>query len=1013
MKKKLPLSIILFFSYFISVQSSLFAQTNYHQHSHKAMLKKLLPKVPNYKFSNDSLIGFDEATIDKAITDEGFIGDDVKRVSYLFKRKFIDEKYLIGKYAFPKKSSVSKLGNSNPSTQSLDCAAENFDFENGSGSGWALSGNTQIVSTGTDPYGNFYWVYPGTGSYSLKISDDVSPNGDFGQAIKTIAVPANGKTLFTFHFAMSLFGYPHTAAQAAKFKVDFFDASNNPIACPKYECYHSTDNGDVGVSNFTNTPNPASTYNSNAVGDTPSSNPATTANWNDVTLDLTAYAGQTISARFRIDWCFYGPDWAYCLVDADCPVNNFTPIPVCGGAGSNICGPPNMLSYNWQTPSGSVLTTSCISAATSGIYTLEVVPTNVQCSAAPTFTYLFGVSESPNINISANPACLNSSTTFTNNSTITAPDVINTHEWDFNNDGVTDDNIAQPTHLYPTAGSYTVNYTATASSGCKSTGTIVVTVYDNPIATFTANEVCFNSPTHFQDQSNGNGSPITNYFWDFTGDNVADITGPNNLNFTLPLLGNNTVNYTVSSTPITGLTCKSSTTQIVVTDAAPQAAFVFTNNCINNQPNYFDGSGSSTATGSIVSYDWNFGDSQISSSTISTTNHIYSLPIVYTVSLTVTSDKGCINTISKQVEVFAKPIAQITSKPKVCLGSPTTFTVNQKLNSGNIVSWTWDVDNTINSMEVTGQSGTYLYNSAGTQTLHVVTTTDHGCKDTMFRTVYVNYNPNPQFIVDDPDGCPLPHCVLFTDQTPAITSPAQINNWNWNFGNGTSQTSTSSTNQNTCYTNKSSSQLALYTVTLTTKTDSGCVASIVKPDFITVYPTPIANYTIVPEFGNVVVPLVHFVNQSIDYTTVNWSFGDGKTDLVTINPSHNYEGLSANEYYTSLVVTNQYGCSDTAKLVVPILPEFVFYIPNAFSPNADGINEGFTGAGVGIAKFEMWIYNRWGTSIYYTDDIAKPWYGKVLGKSQEAPQDVYVWKVEVKDIFGKKHNYVGHVTLLR
>ena len=204
-----------------------------------------------------------------------------------------------------------------------------------------------------------------------------------------------------------------------------------------------------------------------------------------------------------------------------------------------------------------------------------------------------------------------------------------------------------------------------------------------------------------------------------------------------------------------------------------------------------------------------------------------------------------------------------------------------------------------------------------------------------------------------------------------------------------------------------------YTVTLTTKTDSGCVATNVKPNFITVYPTPIANYTVVPEFGNVIVPQVHFVNQSVDYTTVQWNFGDGKSDMVTINPSHTYNTIDANEYYTSLVVTNQYGCSDTAKLTVIIAGDFVFYIPNAFSPNGDGFNESFVGMGVGIANYEMWIYNRWGASIYYTEDIHQPWTGKVIGKSEDAQQDVYTWKVELKDIFGKKHSYFGHVTLLR
>ena len=1012
MTNKSPLKLFLLFS--CTVLSSMCVAQTAHNHSHQALLRQKLPIVPAYIFNADSLVGFDEALVINEAAHEHFIGDDVKRISYLLKRRYIDEKYLIGSYALPKvNSSNQKLGNGGLSPQSLNCATENFDFENGTASGWALTGATSIKTSGTDPYGGFPWVYPGSGATSLRISDDTGPNGNWGQAVKTIAVPASGITLFTFHFAMGLFGYPHVAAAAAKFKVDFFDASNTQLACPKYECYHSTDNGDVGVTNFTTTPNPTSTYNSGAVGDSPGSNPATVASWNDVTLDLTAYAGQTITARFRIDWCIYGPDWAYCLIDANCPVNNFDPIPVCGGTGQSICAPPSMTNYTWTTPSNTTFNSSCITASSGGIYTLQCTPQNIQCSAAPVFTYLYDVSDAPVTNFTATPVCLGAITSFTNSTTVSSPNTISTWEWDFNNDGVVDNSTQNPSYTYSVVGTYTVKLTATANSGCKSTNTIQTIVYALPTASFTADQVCFSSPSHLLDASNGNGSPITNYAWDFTGDNIADITGPSSVNYVMPLVGNNMVNYTVITTPAPGLSCKGSTSNTVVTNPSPQAAFSFTNTCINTQPNNFDGTASSANGGTITDYAWNFGDGQTDSSPISTTDHTYSLPILYNVTLTVTSDQGCVGSISHQVEVFPIPIAYISSKPKICLGSPTTFTANLLPNSGNVVSWGWDVDNNINTIEKTGQNNSYTFSNEAWHVLNVVATTNNGCKETITSNVYVNYIPQPQFIVDDPDGCPLPHCVVFTDQTPAITGPAKINQWNWNFGNGKSISSATNNNQNTCYTNASSSQLALFSVTLTTKTDSGCVASNVKPNFITVYPTPVANYTIVPEFGNVIVPLVHFINQSVDYTNVQWSFGDGKSDMATINPNHTYNTLEINDYFTSLIVTNQYGCSDTAKVPVSISGDFVFYIPNAFSPNGDGFNEGFVGAGVGIAKYEMWIYNRWGANIYYTDDIYRPWNGKVIGKSEDAPQDVYTWKVELKDIFGKKHNYVGHVTLLR
>ena len=61
----------------------------------------------------------------------------------------------------------------------------------------------------------------------------------------------------------------------------------------------------------------------------------------------------------------------------------------------------------------------------------------------------------------------------------------------------------------------------------------------------------------------------------------------------------------------------------------------------------------------------------------------------------------------------------------------------------------------------------------------------------------------------------------------------------------------------------------------------------------------------------------------------------------------------------------------------------------------------------------MWIFDRWGANIFYTNDMTKGWNGKVHNYSEEGKQDVYTWKVKIKDIFSKNHSYVGHVTLLK
>ncbi|MCC6180722.1 MAG: gliding motility-associated C-terminal domain-containing protein, partial [Bacteroidia bacterium] len=59
-----------------------------------------------------------------------------------------------------------------------------------------------------------------------------------------------------------------------------------------------------------------------------------------------------------------------------------------------------------------------------------------------------------------------------------------------------------------------------------------------------------------------------------------------------------------------------------------------------------------------------------------------------------------------------------------------------------------------------------------------------------------------------------------------------------------------------------------------------------------------------------------------------------------------------------------------------------------------------------------WIFDRWGEKVFYTDDLAKGWDGSVKGNSR-TKQEVYVWKVKLTDVLGKKHEYIGHVTLVK
>jgi gliding motility-associated-like protein len=115
------------------------------------------------------------------------------------------------------------------------------------------------------------------------------------------------------------------------------------------------------------------------------------------------------------------------------------------------------------------------------------------------------------------------------------------------------------------------------------------------------------------------------------------------------------------------------------------------------------------------------------------------------------------------------------------------------------------------------------------------------------------------------------------------------------------------------------------------------------------------------------------------------------------------------------VAVNSYGCRDSIIKQIEIKPAYVIYVPNAFTPNSDGTNDGFKAVGVGIAQFKLQVFDRWGALVFETDDINNAWDGSIKGKGdfESTKQEVYVWKAQVTDVLSEKHSMIGHVTLLK
>lgn len=316
---------------------------------------------------------------------------------------------------------------------------------------------------------------------------------------------------------------------------------------------------------------------------------------------------------------------------------------------------------------------------------------------------------------------------------------------------------------------------------------------------------------------------------------------------------------------------------------------------------------------------------------------------------------------------------------------------------------------TLTAVDPTGTwSGTGITNSttgafdpatAGPGT-HVITYTISGlCGAVDNSTIVVISSPLISFVPNIIEGCE-PTTIVFTS---TVNQPGGT--YSWNFGDG--NTSNTANPSNT-YTNAGT-----YTVTFTYNNSIGCSTTVTQNNLITIHSQPVAGYIATPQPTTIVNPTIQFTDLSTGIIdTWDWTFSSTDSSLIQ-NPIYTYADTGS--YPVILIVTNNNGCADTAYGTVRIEPITVFYAPNAFTPNGNGVNDVFTvkADGLDYGTFNMRIFNRWGEMIFKSADIYEGWNGNIGNIGEPCEQDVYIWKVNFNDYTGKRHDYIGHVTIVK
>lgn len=179
-------------------------------------------------------------------------------------------------------------------------------------------------------------------------------------------------------------------------------------------------------------------------------------------------------------------------------------------------------------------------------------------------------------------------------------------------------------------------------------------------------------------------------------------------------------------------------------------------------------------------------------------------------------------------------------------------------------------------------------------------------------------------------------------------------------------------------------------------------------------PGPVdAQFEFGPQPTTILNTTISFINTSTGAISYLWDFGFTQSSLT--NPVVDFPDDTAGTYNVCLYAYNAANCPDSTCFDVMIDEDFVIYVPNAFTPNGDGMNDEFHvyGNDIDPENYHLMLFNRWGELIFETDVYGTGWNG-LMSNGLKAPNDVYVWRLKTEALSQEKYyDKVGSVTLVR
>lgn len=518
------------------------------------------------------------------------------------------------------------------------------------------------------------------------------------------------------------------------------------------------------------------------------------------------------------------------------------------------------------------------------------------------------------------------------------------------------------------------------STGCRfvinGKDTIVVNGV-KPAIIADKNFLCDSGTVHFSSNT-ASSSGIASYQWSFDDGTASSLSNPEHT-FTTP--GNYNVRLVVSSE--SGCTDSASFIMRVAKSTTPPVIAGAESACAFDSIAFSAQIAADTST--IRAWDWNFGNGQ-TASLQNPANAYYNSGGSYNVSLSVTNSSGCVTTVTKPVIINPVPVLTVSPNTSICTGN----TVSLAVSGADTYTWS-DPANTLSCTACTNP----IANPSGNITYYVKGTSAAGCSSgdsvriKVVRPFDISVSANTSMCNGKSVQLSAQGAPDYIWSPPAGLSSAAIAN--------PVASPSSTTNYSVIGYDRND--------TLTCARDTASVT-------VTVYANPVVDLgpdkTISARSNAALNPVI-----SNDVINLRWTPATGLSCTDCPKP----EFIARNNISYKLKVENDHCSAEDQINIVVTYDNRGIVIPNAFSPNGDGINDVFYPVGPNASFVKsMTIFNRWGKQIFTVNNIPgnDPAYGwKGTWNGAAAQVGVYYYIIELIGANNKPLQYTGHVTLLK